>query len=127
MPCLVNRAPILLYFLSAHTNLEPGTLAYLLPLSFFQDSQRASVRSSSASRTGVTPSVANAVAPNKLATIHVIKIFIIIPFGFKNKRYYRFATYIVTSNPKRISVAVGLVHIIFLLVKIKLCKQIMGE
>jgi hypothetical protein len=30
--------------------------------------------------------------------------------------YYRLATYIVTSKPKRISVASGLVHIMFLLV-----------
>jgi len=30
--------------------------------------------------------------------------------------YYLFITYIVTSNPKRISVASGLVHIVVLLV-----------
>ena len=34
--------------------------------------------------------------------------------------YYRLATYIVTSKPKRISVASGLVHIMFLLVDNKL-------
>jgi len=37
------------------------------------------------------------------------------PVPIPRDAYYLFITYIVTSNPKRISVAVGLVHIMILL------------
>ena len=52
--------------------------------------------------------------------------------GFFNKQItnYLFITYMVTSKPKRISVAAGLVHIIFLLkekLKIKTWLNIMGN
>jgi len=39
--------------------------------------------------------------------------------GFRPRGYYLFITYIVTSKPKRISIAAGFVHMVDLLVKLR--------